>query len=328
MSGEKEGNVLMWGVKREKFLSIALIWSLAFGSGIPGFTSRVLAAEETDSTLQPGYLIALSSSEDKDLNGSFRVPLDGEVALPYGVRIDTTGMSFDQFRTKVLKAYGKFFNGAPRLGVRIRQRRLWVDVRGIVKSPGAHLINPGSSLDEVISQAGGIEENVRSGYLKIEQGKDVSWLDLGAYFKYGSQAKPIVWRGGDRLFFQKERPSSGNWYDDMGGEIQVLGEVRSPGAHPFRSNMDAYYYLVRTGGPTPMADLERVELVRTEPESGRRQSVSFGPISRVNQLQESDILIVHPQRQSSFERTLQGVAMVSTILSAIVLTTIAVQGAR
>jgi polysaccharide export outer membrane protein len=51
--------------------------------------------------------------------------------------------------------------------------------------------------------------------------------------------------------------------------VTVVGEVRSPGRFPFRTIPSLWDVLINNaGGPTPAADLARVEVVRTEPGAG------------------------------------------------------------
>ncbi len=50
--------------------------------------------------------------------------------------------------------------------------------------------------------------------------------------------------------------------------ISLVGEVRNPGRHAFEEVPDIWKAILAAGGATPVADLARVQIVRTEPREG------------------------------------------------------------
>lgn len=284
-------------------------------------------ASSSEESIASGFQLQLKSSVDPKLNGTFRVRSTGKVSLPYNVLLDAAGKTLKNFSAEVTKAYAGYFQGKPDIQVSIRQRRYYAEIRGIVKNPGLYLLQESSPLDEIVSLAGGIsagtgEQTVLEGFMRIDQGGKISWIDLSKYFKDGAQVTLPKWKGGERIFFQRERPDSGegkNLTASTNQEIQVLGEVRNPGPLSYRSDADVYHYLSQTGGPTSAADLDRVEVIRVDPETGERDSIDITPLSDIRKVEKSDILIVHPQRQSGFDRTLQHTAMIASILTAALL---------
>ncbi len=55
--------------------------------------------------------------------------------------------------------------------------------------------------------------------------------------------------------------------------ISVVGEVRGPGRFRFREIPDLWAVILAAGGPTPNADLARVEVVHKEPPAGTAKTV-------------------------------------------------------
>jgi protein involved in polysaccharide export with SLBB domain len=276
--------------------------------------------------LAPGFLIQLSSSRDTKLNGTYRVQPNGKIDLPYSVTLDTQGMNLGRFRAGIAQAYRRYFKGVPNVHAHIKQKRYWVEVLGLVARPGDYLVKEDSPLDEIISLAGGSTEDLNSGFVRIVQDKKVSWIDLTEYYK-GHITDTPHWHGADRIFFQKERPEMGP--DPLDAEtsrkVQVLGEVRNPGELTYRKEADVYYYLVKTGGPTSNSDLDKVEIVRADHDTGVRKQVSLSQLGEVKNVQGGDILIFHTQRPSSFEKTLAITSIITSILTTTVLAIIAIR---
>jgi protein involved in polysaccharide export with SLBB domain len=282
-----------------------------------------------ETLLAPGFLVQLSSGSDSRLNGQFRIQPNWRVDLPYNISVDTKGMSLGRFRSHLERAYAAYFNGTPDVRATIKQKRYWVEVLGLVAKPGNYLVKQDAPLDEIIAQAGGLTEDLANGYVRIVQGPKTSWVDLSEYYK-GRATDVPVWRGADRIFFQKERPDfAADQYDaEAAHKVEVLGEVRNPGELTFRKEADVYYYLVKTGGPTSVGDLDKVEVVRTDRDTGERKQLSLGPVGDIKNIQGGDILIFHPVRTTSLERTLTITSIITSIVTASLLAYVAVKQAN
>lgn len=294
-------------------------------SDAPPTSSDENASDEKQ--VAPGYLMQMSSSQDASLNGTFRIQFDGKIELPYNVTLQTKNMSLEQFQSEINRAYRPYFRNKTNVRVSVKQRRAYVEVRGKVAKPGIFLVKTNAPLDEIISLAGGITEDLTQGYVRIEQGGQTKWVNLSDYFKRGREQN-VNWLGGDQVFFQKEGPEtpSAPGSGEFSQKVQVLGEVKSPGELTFHRDADAYYYLVKSGGPTSQTDLGKVEVVRTNPKTGAHEPVTLAPVEDVKIVKEGDILLFHPSRTSTGEKILQNAALASGIVSAIVLTIIAIRG--
>ena len=276
--------------------------------------------------LSPGFMIEMKSPQDQSLSGAFRIQIDGSINLPYSQTVDTKGMTLKMFRAEIRKIYRPYFKDTSTIQVGLKQRRYWVDVRGMVTHPGTFLVRPHAALDEIIALAGGLSEKLAVGFIRVEQPDGaVHWLDLNDYFKSGRIDLPS-WQGGDRIFFQKEGPEAGS--AGAGTEslrrVQVLGEVKSPGEITFRPDGDAYHYLIKAGGPTTQADLDTVQLVRADPKTGERKPIILGKVYEMKGIKDGDLLIFPSVRQSNSQVTLQTIAVVTGIVTSLALTALLV----
>lgn len=283
-----------------------------------------------DTQIAPGFLIALSSPQDQRLNGTFRVGSDGKLDLPYNVILKVSGMSLARLKGELERSYKPYFKGAPAISASVKQARYWVEVRGMVEKPGTYLVKKATPLDEIISLAGGLDPDLgSSGYVRIDQGTKVNWVDLSDYYRRGKLKDVPHWIGSDRIFFQKEKPDGfSTAIDESLRKVQIVGEVKTPGELTYRRDADFYYYLIKSGGPTPTADLEHIELVRWDSERKLRESKAIGSMDDIREIREGDILVVHPQSPGRFERTLTIMSVITGMVTASILAVIAIQGAN
>lgn len=319
------------------FMSSSGLSSLALAASheTPAHASETrddLGDENTASgsqTLAPGYLMLLSSEQDSNLNGAFRIQFDSQVNLPYSKTLNTKGLTLEQFRVEIDRIYRPYFTGNVSVKASIKQKRYYVDVRGRVAHPGIFLVKRDTPLDEIIALAGGLTENLTTGFVRIEQGvNEIHWVDMTEYFKRGESSDVPLWVGGDRIFFQKEGPSgsAAAGLGEFSQKVQVMGEVKNPGELTYKPNADAYYYLVKAGGPTSNVDYDKVQVVRTDPKTGEHKPIQLGNLDEVKSVKDGDILLFHPSRPSSTDRTLQTTAIIAGILSTILLGVVAVRG--
>ena len=278
--------------------------------------------------IAPGFKIRLICPSDSKLNGDFRVTGEGELSLPYNMSIRTTGLKLKALEAQLKRIYKPYFKGVPQIRASIVQKRYLVKVTGVVKNPGTYLLKEHSTLDEALAMAAIRTEDLATGYVRLGVGNHGRWISMDDYMKGGPARDLPPWRGGEQILFQLERPEGdskvGASEDSAKGpsdrKIQVLGEVKNPGAVSFQQHADGYYYLIERGGPTQFSNLDRVELIRRDPKTNEHKQVSLGDLGSVKEVRESDVIIIHPDRPSSFDKTLQSTGIIAAIVSSIVLT--------
>jgi protein involved in polysaccharide export with SLBB domain len=271
----------------------------------------------------------MQSTTDPSLNGTFRIQFDGQLILPYSVTQNIfeneTPITLGQLKERCLKAYRPFFSKQPSIQLSIKERKFWIETKGLVQKPGSYLISPTNTLDQIISMTGGVTQTPAPKFARIENGSKLFWVNIADFYKQGRVEGMPPWSGGEKIVFQTEAPEGASTGLLEGSrKINILGEVKSPGEQSFTKETDVYAYLVKTGGPTQAADLDRVELIRKDPTTGLNTPIALGPISSIKDIQDSDIMIVHAQRQTTFEKVLQSSAIIASVVSSIALTYIAI----
>lgn len=283
-------------------------------------------ASGPDTVIGKGFLLRLTCAEDPKINGDFRVSAEGQVNLPYNVTMSASDMKLKNFQARLKNAYRPYFRVVPNINVTIKQKRYWVKVLGLVKNPGTYLVKERTTLDEALAMASVRTEDLPSGFSRIEQDGKTRWVSMEDYLRGGSAHDLPAWQGGEQILFQLERPErlsndssmSGEPMGASGRKVQVLGEVKSPGGVSFQNHADAYYYLIQRGGPTTQSNLSNVSLLRKE--GNEHVEIASGDIDDITEIHEADVLLVHPERQTGFERVLQTTSVIASIVSAVVLT--------
>jgi protein involved in polysaccharide export with SLBB domain len=274
-----------------------------------------------DPGIAPGVLLTLHSLADPKLDGDFRVGFDGNLLLPYDMTVNTTGFTLSDLKKKLNDIYRPYFKTPSDIEVRVKERRYWVDVRGLVDKPGRYLVEPESSLDYVIGLAGGISKEERPLYVRIQKGPKIFVVDLNEYYSQGEDHPQIQgWLGGEILFFQKEptgATGARNPESPYRLPVYMLGEVRKPGGYTLNSGGDFLDSLVQAGGFTERADLDNIELIRRVG-GERRYDFSWKDLHNAPTPMEGDIIMVHADTTSKFERhTTLIIAILSAIASVV-----------
>jgi len=249
--------------------------------------------------IAPGFELDIVVIEDPNLSGTYRVGFDGNIELPYNVRVKAADHSSTSLERSIQQAYAQYFRNPPSVEVKISEYSYYVDVRGLVNEPGQYLVQRESSLDEVLGKAGGLQraerETQAARFVRFEQLDQTRMLRLTDYYS-GSAAAKVEWMGGDVVFFQSESDgmlSAG--YDGRDGYLQILGQVRDPGEYQVVSNLSFYDYLARAGGPTDRANLKRIEVVRRNGAGQKSVVFDLNRAQELPVLESGDLVMIHSQ---------------------------------
>lgn len=286
-----------------------------------GLSPHLNESEEAkDPVMQPGFLIDINNLEDRKLNGSFRVDFEGVLKLPYNVVLDTTGLKFSDLKTQILNSYRRFFQTQSAFGVNLTKKEYWIEVRGLVDKPGRLLVEPHSSIESIVSKAGGLKKELEPRYLKfVRRDKSEFALSLTDYFKSGSNLSFFSVSGGDTLFFQVDQPTGKNLVTISVDRVQIMGEVLKAGDYTHQPEKDIYYYLTLAGGPAPGADLSSVKIVRGPPNNRVITSLDTLEEGQRPLILPGDLIIVPHDKPTKFERNVSLSSSLATVLSAILL---------
>ena len=272
----------------------------------------------------------LSSTYDK-LGGTFELLNDGSTSLPMIGSVVLDGLTVNQANRWLTSLYRRYLR-QPELNLRVAQPRpLQVSIVGQVENPGIYVLSPGGEGSAVegkaasvpglptvvtaIQKAGGITLNANLSDVRLQRRLPgnrsqlrETQLNLAALLQKGDKRQnPFLFDGDTIVITRAPAPPPDEVLElaaaNLSPEtinVNVVGEVKSPGRLAVRAGTPLIQAILSAGGPTAMrANRNNVELVRINRDGTatlRRYAIDYkqgvsGP--RNPPLREGDSVIVN-----------------------------------
>lgn len=271
--------------------------------------------EETEDLMAPGFLFSLSHPSDAKLQGTYRAQFDGLLKLPYDVRINVKGLTFEELRKKVAEAYSSFFQrGAQDVSFRLQSRDYYIEVRGFVKKSGSYLVKRKESIDKVIDMAGGLNGKINQDFfiVSIKQ-QNISYsVSLNQYYENNVLGTSFTWTGGDVIFVNLSSEESTT---DVAPTVEVIGGVASPGKTLYRDDANLFYYLSKRGGVIPNLGYEEAFLIRKTSRGLERINFNITDMSTIPSIRPGDTILLSAERRTTWDKIWERATQVGTILT-------------
>ncbi|MEJ0005611.1 MAG: polysaccharide biosynthesis/export family protein [Steroidobacteraceae bacterium] len=206
------------------------------------------------SQLGPGDPISVQISGQADATNVF-VGDDGMINLPLVGAIPVAGLSVVEAGARVAKALkdGGYFVD-PIVTIVTQPRSQVVTVLGEVHTPGRFPVTPGTTILDMLAQAGGVKETASDvGYVqrRDESGHINRYpVNLNGLTDLKDTLPTSSLMGGDSLVV----PPAGSYF--------VNGEVTTPGKFYIEPGMTVMQAIVHAGGITERGSEHRIELKR------------------------------------------------------------------
>jgi polysaccharide export outer membrane protein len=131
-----------------------------------------------DYRIGPDDILTVIFWRDKDMSGDVAVRPDGKISLPLVNDVDAAGSTPDQLRARLEEAGSRFLE-EPNVTVVVKQiNSRKVFITGEVAKPGAYPLTGPTTVLQLISMAGGLQEYAnreRIVILRTESGKQMSY---------------------------------------------------------------------------------------------------------------------------------------------------------
>ncbi|MEI8313339.1 MAG: SLBB domain-containing protein, partial [Verrucomicrobiota bacterium] len=194
---------------------------------------------------------------------------DGQVALPRVGIMNVKGRTLRELTDEFTKALGAYYDKPEVTLVMKAYNNNRVFVLGRVAVPGAVHFQGQGTLLEALSLAGGLPADTAKSFLSrcmIVRGKDlVMWIDLKELLEQGNMNLNARLQNGDVIFIPQSE-------DQI---AFVLGEVKTPGIVPLRSQLTLMDAVMTAGGPTKGANMSDIFLVRQVDNKGVVERINF-----------------------------------------------------
>ncbi len=237
----------------------------------------------------PEDVIEVQVWDNKDLNQIGFVRPDGRISLPLAGELMAAGKTVKQFEDELVQAYSKTVKGAvvTVLIKEIKSRPAFF-IGGFGRA-GVLPLTRDYNVVQAVGVMGGVAPGADAERGFLLRGDQKIPIDFDKIFKKGDLTQNMMLQPGDTFVVP------------IADLVYIQGEVRSPGAVKYTTDLTIVKAVTQSGGVTPMAAPGRVEILRGEGEKRTRIRVDLDKMLRAPEenpdvrLRADDIIFV-PQR--------------------------------
>jgi polysaccharide export outer membrane protein len=274
------------------------------------------AADGPEYVIGPEDVLSVVIRERPDLSGTFMVGPDGVVTLPLLGEMKASGLTPSQLSKELSRKLSVYRVGEATVTVlQYNSRKIFVV--GAVTKPGKYAFLVIPSIWDVLSEAGGPTESaVLSAVEVIRAGTgETIRVDIRRVLS-GEAKEQVKLQPGDTIRVPSRISAA-----PVGNAVYVLGEVRTPGSYEIALAGDVVAALVAAGGPTDMAELKKLYIVRRSGSEAITFKINLekflkeGVVAANPDLRPGDTIMV--SRKRTVVGTVFSFAGLATLLSAV-----------
>jgi polysaccharide export outer membrane protein len=232
--------------------------TLAVAAAAPAATAPASAAADSRRLLQlgPGDSVSIQVYGQPDMSSTEYVADDGTINVALVGRVQVSGLSPVEAGERVAQALTKGqYLVDPHVTIQIQQSKSQrVVVLGEVRSPGRYVVDPNSSILDLLAQAGGVtDKGADTGYVqRTDAAGNVTRLpvDLKGLSAGSASMSTLKLQGGDSVYV----PRADQYY--------IYGEVTSPNMYRLEPGMTVIEAVARAGGVTVRGSERRIDIKR------------------------------------------------------------------
>lgn len=233
--------------------NICVCATLAFTLHIAAAVALARQAPEVASyVVGPQDVLLITSYDQPELTGKFTVETDGSFTYPLIGRVQAGGLTLrgvEELLKKDLVSKGFFKD--PQVTVAIAQYRSQkIHIVGEVRTPGTYALSGDMRLVEALALAGSGTAMASGEVVIVHESGESERVDLRE-LENGDLSRNVPLMSGDTIFVQRAE------------SVYVFGQVRNPGAYPFRQKKTTVLQaLSLAGGVTDRGSTTRIHIVR------------------------------------------------------------------
>jgi len=266
--------------------------------------------------LGPGDVIDITVwRRDEISRKNIIVAPDGMISVPKVGILNVTGKKITELTNDLTEILTRNYEN-PEVTIAVREfHNNKAFVLGRVSQPGVVNFPGNGTLLEALALAGGLPHIGKDTFLTkcaIIRGNDtVIWIDLRELLAHGNMTLNAKILNNDVIFIPEAE-------DEL---IMVLGEVEKAGPIMLKRGLNLVDAVMRAGGYTNDADLEKVFIVRQAGEEGTirqvdlKKMLELGDFSQNYALMQGDIVYVGPTGMRKFNYAMEQLLPSLSVLS-------------
>lgn len=248
-------------------------------------------APGSDYRVGPGDVLEISVFQAEELDRTVRVRPDGTISLPLLGVLAVENQSTSDLEDLLRRRYEADYVRNPQISVFVREYRSHpISILGEVRQPGLYYLQEPRSLLEMLSMAGGLNEDAGTTvFLRRPDPahpgvNDLISVELASLLHDERRALAVMVQDDDTLYVPKA------------GVVFVEGAVKKPGAYPLQGAPTILKAITMAGGLAFEAKRSGVRLVR---DSGGEPEVTRVDVVRIREdpsldlvIQDGDVVVV------------------------------------
>ncbi len=262
-----------------RFLVVCLFaWAIsseALAEWTTTSTASWSLSEKTKSEqLHVGDILSIILPGEPSLNKEFQIDRLGQITLPEVGALAVAGEPLDKAGETIKRRLALAFRDLDRLTVKLKDRRLLVNVAGYVKQPGQVDLPGDASVQNAIAAAGGLSEGAQLDRLQLKRGGEVTTFDYKKYLETGDARYLPRLLPLDTVFVPSS-PVTGNVFVNFDGKtlaqagdassdrasVKIFGEVNTPASFSYREGATIVDTILRAGGTTRYAATDQIRII-------------------------------------------------------------------
>ena len=231
-------------------------------------------AVEADAKLYPGNLLGFSFYENAALSKDFRIDPQGVIQLPEVGQVNCQGQTVSSLRLLIIAKLSIFYKNAGNLSISKKSDEIYVNVLGLVKTPGQYLVLPNANIQIAIQKAGDLVDGAQMNQVQLRRNGKVIPVDYKKYLDSGDSSILPPLQVGDEVFVPSSKLMSDVKVESrymlatqnidvatLSDSIKIFGAVNKPGIYGYNSKFSALDYLLKAGGTTYLADTSQIKII-------------------------------------------------------------------
>lgn len=231
-------------------------------------TSILLAQERR---IKPGDGIEIVVYGHQELSRVVTVSPQGAIDFPFMQNLPVDGLTLEKLREIVVAQLSRYLDTFPVVTLNFsRSTVININIMGMVSRPGIVQMPLSSNLQAAIASAGGFLPGAKVTeilLMRSDNGKTInSKYDLEKFLGEGDlQQNPVLTEGDAILITGTQQLDN----------VKVLGEVRQPGAFDQFTGATVVDMLMRSGGPTKDADVNKIRFISPTRKKGNEYIINL-----------------------------------------------------
>ncbi len=219
-------------------------------------TAPAAGALDTNYHIGDGDVLRISVYDHPDLSTTTRVNSDGTLFFPLIGSVPARGLTIGKLADNLSRRLSDGYLVNPQVTIFVEEfRSQKATVIGQVKNPGLYELSGPTTLMQLLSKAGGINQDASETVTIKRQsdgadGEEEIIVNLQELREGGDQSSDIAIQDGDSIFI------------DRAGIFYVTGEVKKPDAYQFERGISVITAITRAGGFTDLAAKGKVRIIR------------------------------------------------------------------